>query len=200
MAQALAKTQPAAARELLDRAFALLEESKDGKDFSDLSHDRSSMGASLLPIAELIDPQLVDEFLWRAVSLRRQLAENEQPSPTDRLRSERPDLSDVRLALMLARYDRAVAEVLFAPHSKRLPAEASRQDETATVLSAAAILDPKQAAAMVEGLPDGEVKSEARQRLAKFLSRDETKCWNFIQRRLLMMWVVNEEDIDEDTD
>jgi hypothetical protein len=200
MAQALAKTQPAAARELLDLAFVVLEESKDDKGSTDLGHDRSSVAASLLPIAELIDPELVDEFLWRAVSLRRQLAENDQPSPSDRPRSDRPDLSDVRLALMLARYDRAVAEVLFAPHGKRLPAETSRRDETAAVLSTAAILDPRQAAAMVEGLPDGDVKSEARQRLAKFLSRDETECWNFIQGRLLMMWVVDEEDIEEATD
>lgn len=206
MAQAVAKTQPVAARELLDRAFGAIEELKDRRHANDVMQDPYVMqdparvAPSLLPIAELIDPELVDEFLWRAVSLRRQLAENEQPSPLNRPRSDRIDPSDVRLALVLARYDRAVAEALFAPHGKRLPTEASWRDETDAILYAAAILDPRQAAAMVEGLPDGEVKSEARHRLAKFLTRDENKCWNFVQRRILMMWVIDEEDIDEATD
>jgi hypothetical protein len=199
MAQALAKTQPAAARELLDRAFAVLEESRDSKGSSDMGHDASSVAASLLPIAELIDPQLVDEFLWRAISLRRRLDGSEEPVRPDRPRGDQPDVPDVRLALMLARYDRATAAALFAPHGTRLPTDTSHRDETAAVLSAAAILDPKRAAAMVEGLPDGEAKRDARQRLAKMLTYDENKCWNVIQGRILGMWVVDEEDLG-DTD
>lgn len=194
MAQALAKTQPAVARELLDRAFAVLEASKSSKDFSDPRKDPSAVAASLLPIAEMIDPQSVDEFLWRAISLRRRLDSSEQPGSSGGPRGNRPNLSDVRLALMLARYDRARAAALFAPHGQQLPTDTSHRDETEAVLSVAAILDPKQAAAMVEGLPDGEAKRDARQRLAKFLTRDDSKCWNFIQSRILGMWVVDEED------
>jgi hypothetical protein len=197
MAQALAKTQPAAARELLDRAFAVLEEPKSGKDSSDSRHDFAAVAASLLPIAEMIDPQLVDEFLWRAISLRRRLDGSEEPGRPDRPRGDRPDVPDVRLALMLARYDRAMAAALFAPHATRLPTDTSHRDETAAVLSAAAILDPKRATAMVEGLPDGEAKHDARQRLAKMLTYDEGKCWNVIQGRILEMWVVDEEDLGD---
>jgi hypothetical protein len=65
-------------------------------------------------------------------------------------------------------------------------------------VTAAAVLDPKQAVAIIEGLPDGDAKTNAARRLAKFLALDDDKCWNYIQREVLVLWVVDEEDFGAD--
>jgi hypothetical protein len=199
MAQALAKAQPTVARELLSQAFDVLEESiKDGKDHFDGQHDPSTVAAAFLPVVEQIDPQLVDEFLWRAIALRQNgLNRNQQnnPSPLD---GGSQASSDMRLAMVLARYDRTLADALFASFWKRIPGALSGRGDTGGIVTAAAVLDPKQAVAIIEGLPDGDAKTNAARRLAKFLALDDDKCWNYIQREVLVLWVVDEEDFGAD--
>jgi hypothetical protein len=199
MAQALVNTQPAAARELLERAFEVLEESiKNGKSHFDGQHDSPSVAAAFLPVAEQLDPRLVDEFLWRAISLRQHALTDNGPTNRDRPQGDRPHPRDAYLAMVLARYDRAVAGALFAPNWKRIQGELSDQSETRAALAAAAMLDPKRAVAIVEGLPDGEAKRQAGYGLAKFLALDDDKCWDYIERQLLVLWVVDEEDFGAD--
>src|SRR5262249_25939517 len=73
MAQALGKAKPAQALELLDKAFAVLRAHVDaGNDRFNGMFGASTVAGSLLPAAEEINPQLVPEFLWRAVALRNQ--------------------------------------------------------------------------------------------------------------------------------
>ena len=111
--------------------------------------------------------------------------------------NSRARVPDVRLALMLARYDRTLAEAFLAAHGKQLPANMSSADESEMVLATIAILDPKQAASMVDRLPDGAAKSDAGQRLARFLTCDDAKFWNLIQSRYLMLWIVDQEDFGD---
>ncbi len=74
MAQALAgseKTRPVAA-ELLAAAFDDMASSVEaGKDEFNNMESGAVTAASLLPIAETIDPALVSEYLWRSISFRR---------------------------------------------------------------------------------------------------------------------------------
>ena len=71
-------------------------------------HDPAAVAAALLPVAERIDPRLVPELFWRAVSLH-------APRPVAEVRVRR------RLALLLARYDRSVALAFFEPLADRGP-------------------------------------------------------------------------------
>ncbi len=118
MAQTLAKAQPAVARELLQRAFDVLEQSvKAGKSGLDGQHNPASVAAAFLPVAEQIDPQLIDEFLWRAISLRQHALTENGPTNRGRPESNQPNLRDAYLAMVLARYDRAMAGALaFSPN------------------------------------------------------------------------------------
>ena len=195
MAQALAKAQPAVARQLLERAFKVLEESiKEGKSPFIAQRHAPSVAAAFLPVAEQIDPQLIEEFLWRAISLRQPgLAENGSTSQ-DRPQSEQPNVEDVHLALVLARYDRALADALFA---HRLEADrraafdgmgnAGRTDRGRNVRSPAGRSDCR-------GASGRRGQEPSSQSVANFLVRDDDKCWNYIQREVLALWVVDEED------
>ena len=71
-------------------------------DAAGASHDPASVAAALLPVAERIDPKLVPELFWRAVSLH-------APTAVAETRSE------AVFAMLLARYDRAVALTFFEP-------------------------------------------------------------------------------------
>ena len=74
MAQALAgseKTRPVAA-ELLAEAFDDMARSVEaGQDEFNNMESGAVTAASLLPVAEAIDPALVSEYLWRSISFRR---------------------------------------------------------------------------------------------------------------------------------
>ena len=62
----------------------------------------------MLPVAERIDPGLVDEYLWRSLAMR-------PPRPWETDTGGRLEQADVQLAMMLARYDRDIARSLVEP-------------------------------------------------------------------------------------
>jgi hypothetical protein len=195
MAQALAKSQPTVARELLERALAAIEESlKDDKSPISVMCQAPALAAAFLPVVEQIDPRLVDEFLWRAVALRRHELAGKGSTTPNRPQSEQPNREDVQLAVALVRYDRALAGVLFAPQWKQIGTPLSTGWEGRGTLNAAAMLDPQRTAAIVERRPDDDARQQEGAKLAKFLIMDDDKRWNHIQREILNLWVVDEED------
>ena len=122
MAQALARsetTRPVAA-ELLAAAFDELARSVDaGTDPFNSRESAAVTAASLLPVAEAIDPALVPEYLWRSVSYRRP-----GPGPeSDPSHGRFLDAATAVLAMRIARYDPATAGALLEPVARRLAAD-----------------------------------------------------------------------------
>ena len=75
MALRLAEAGKDSAREVLEGAYETLERSSRGSPANPGSlYNTTSVAAVLLPVAERIDPGLVDEYLWRSLAMR-------QPKP-----------------------------------------------------------------------------------------------------------------------
>ncbi|HEX7378853.1 MAG TPA: carboxypeptidase-like regulatory domain-containing protein, partial [Pirellulales bacterium] len=107
-------------------------------------HDAALTAAALLPIAEKIDPTLVEGYFWRALSWR-----GPWPAPGDFPRNYNMRLTC--LAALIARYDRTIARDLLAPLAARLreaPAEGG------VSMMGLALADPRWAAELVAALPD----------------------------------------------
>ena len=181
MALALSDRDKPTATAWLREAFDLLGRiAASGPPTPGASHDPAAVAASLLPVAERIDPKLVPELFWRAVSFH-------APRPGNEVRS------DALLALLLARYDRTVARSFFKPAAER--ALASPEADLATLFAASAILDPALALRLVDALPDApdltfhHPKNEARLNLAAALARGTPACWDDATSRFLNLWV-----------
>ncbi|HEY1376877.1 MAG TPA: hypothetical protein VGF55_08780, partial [Gemmataceae bacterium] len=189
MAQALAKSNPKEARDLLDRAFAILAEfAATGKDrFNGLYHGAAIAGV-MVPTAEAIDPGLVPEFLWRTVALRpRQAATEADPQ------GGMEYASVGAVALVVARYDHALAMAL-VEEAARYPASQSSGRHNAVL--AAAIADPRRAVALVEALPEGPPKDRAREAVAGMLLADGDRAWRAVHRAVAQ-WYIDDEDFGE---
>src|SRR6185312_332513 len=143
------------------------------------SHDPAAVAAALLPVAERIDPKLVPELFWRAISFH-------APRPGVEIRS------DAVFALLLARYDRPLARAFFEPLADR--ALASGETDLGPLVAAAAILDPFRAVRLIEELPEApdltfhHPKNEARLALAAALVRGAPACWDDATLRFLHLW------------
>jgi hypothetical protein len=75
MALRLAETGKDSAGSVLESAYECLERSAAvSQTKSNSMYDAAAVAGVLLPVAERIDPRLVDECLWRALALR-------QPKP-----------------------------------------------------------------------------------------------------------------------
>jgi hypothetical protein len=185
MAQALAKGKPAEALALLDEAFALLAaQVASGKDQFTNFYDASSLGMLMVPVAEQIDPALTAEFFWRAVSFR-------APAGPDDEHSRMAGAAQAgALALAAARYDRGLAMQLVEDAAGRNTAAYSFR---ANHLPAAALADPRRAAALVEAVPDGPTKEYARRAVAAMLVAEGDAAWRAVHRALAAWWVDDED-------
>jgi hypothetical protein len=139
----------------------------------------------ILPIVERISPERLDEVFWQAVALH------------VRIKTEREDQlarSNIGFECMvLARYDRQVAAVLFEPINSYLRSLAARtgpRDEfDPSFITALGCLDPRSAVTLIESLtPARDYRRphpvhQARRRLAEMLGMPIEKRW----RRLLLM-------------
>jgi Carboxypeptidase regulatory-like domain len=149
MASELAATDPARARTLLDEAFAGLRKvSRDDPD-----RDVSCEMAEVLPLVEWLAPDRLDERLWLTLACRASLV-------------ERPDMNAVHarmiLAMLVSRYDRAMAAVVIAPALERLPellADSSGFNfNNTTTIKALAVYDPRAVVALIKALPESARK------------------------------------------
>jgi uncharacterized GH25 family protein len=189
MAQALARSQPREARSLLDHAFDLLEkQAASGQDMFNNFWDASSLAGLMLPAAESIDPSLVPEFFWRALSLYHS---QRRDGADDQWQLLQQTHALGALALVLARYDREVALVFIDAAGKYKP---SGRMSRSTHLSAAALVEPRRAAALVEKLPEGESKEHARLNVVNMLLAEGDDAWKIVHRDLAQ-WFVDDEEL-----
>ena len=141
MAAALAKTDSAQARSLLDEAFAVLTEPGPGHAYA---------MAWLLPVAERVDPDGVPGYVWRSLA-----------SHTTVSTSVKDDLirDCAVVAALVAAYDREAGAIVFAPVAAALPGmiAGSKRDLSAALrfaVIAAAAYDPRATAELIERIPE----------------------------------------------
>jgi len=111
--------------------------------------------ATILPLVEAADPAAVEEFLWRAVSMR-----GPSFNPLD---STGGGVSDrYLLPLAVARYDRPLAATLFEPgldYARDALPRGGERDATKLCV-VAAMIDPELAVGLIESIP-AEAKRRA---------------------------------------
>lgn len=167
MADTLAATDRREATELLRRAFALLDEAVT-EETNPLITPATAAGA-LVRTAEKIDPSLVPEFFWHAVSFAR-LESDDESQPA---RSERPNGD---LASLLARYDQDVAATIF------LAGDVGEMNSAIRLVP----IDPQRSVQCVESLPalddEGWPRDTFRLLVAEELALPDANFWNRTMR------------------
>ena len=184
------------ARAVLESAYESLERSsRQSEANSNGIYYPSSIAGVLLPVAERVDSGLVDEYLWRSLAMR-------PPNPWETNPRPRMLQADVLLAMMLARYDRSIARSLVDPLARRIEPGAVYYSSRGELFAAAAVIDPKWAAALVEALPDDpdlksqSPKNSARIAIATVLGRAGDRRFRNLQHSFLYLWVPDIEDIN----
>lgn len=169
MAQALAKSDPAAAKAMIDETLALLNrQAAAGEPNYNGQYMGAVCAAVLLEVAEAIDPDLVLEVFWQALALGVAPPAGKAP-PYPGTRSSALGT----LALLVARYDHAIA--------RHLIHEASREPHPVhghhCHILAAALVDPQGAAAMFDQITDAHAKKRIRNTLLAILSSEDDARW-----------------------
>ncbi len=170
VAQALAETDHAAARDLLGTLLRdELSQLVDTDDAVQRGMAPAITVAWLLPIAEQVDPQLARECFWRSLVARR-------PSTGRNDLDNEAGEPETELAKMLSRYDREAARALLEPFAARLPQIAApgattlgawhalfvahnAMQHTQDVVIAAAFIDARWAVELIASLPCSAEKS-----------------------------------------
>jgi hypothetical protein len=201
MAQALSASDKATAAELVGEAFSTLSDLVDGEQREQSSrHEPHGVAAALLPVVESIDPSLVPEYFWRVLSLRRDVTCGSETRVLGRYgEGDRMRLSDPVLAACLARYDRDVAWMVLRPPGDETLERGSREFPR-FYLAALAILDPKAAVGLADGLPeDNEQTRRAKERawseVVWALTRTSQERWDSILEGQLYLWRIGQEDL-----
>jgi hypothetical protein len=196
MALGLVEAGKESAAELLENAFESLERAAEITDPKARSfYDPGPVAAALLPIAERINPERVDEYLWRAMAMRLPVLWDTQPA-------NRAAYVDVQLAIMLARYDRALARSLIEPLTRDTGGRAAFFSGRGELYAAAAVIDPNWAVSLVEAMADdtdlraNSRKNRARLAVAEILGRTGEIRWKKVQSEYLYLWVPDTEDND----
>lgn len=198
MAQAIGAQQREAAIELIERAFAVLdklvqERERNGLgDTDNLGRDQffrylfsaSSLAGTLLPNVESVDPELVPEYFWRAVSFRLPRSGNEQAVGA-------ADRANLILAMTLARYDREVAGAILKPIRARITVFQGSRDAG---LAAAVLVDPQAAVEAVEAIREEKPNCLLRAELAQLLVLKGEPLWRKLQN-MLSLWAIDVEDL-----
>ena len=158
VALGLAEKDQTAAREALDRAVEGIDRLRELGTTVDpgivLQDVRviypTNPAALILPLVERIAPERLAEVFWRAVELHPQVDINRD----DLLRSS--FIGDE--CMLLARYDRDVAAVLFEPMDSYLRSLVTRKNDAAiftpSAITGKACLDPRAAVTLLESLPE----------------------------------------------
>ncbi len=197
MALRLSEARKEAAREVLASAYESLERSSHIIQPKPNSlYYFCSVAAALLPVAEQVDPGLVDEYLWRSLAMRR-------PHPWEAdLNGRMPGQADAPLAMMLARYDRAIAHSLVEPLARDTGPAHAYFSNRGELHAAAAAIDPKWAVALVEAMADDpdlklqSPKNSARLAVANVLGRAGEQRFRKLLSSFLFLWVPDVEDVD----
>jgi hypothetical protein len=198
MALRLSEVGKEPAREVLESAYESLERSSQIiQPKLNSIYYFCCVAAALLRVAERLDPGLVDEYLWRSLAMRR-------PNPwKGDLNGRMPGQADAPLALMVARYDRAIARSLVEPLARGTGPAHAYFSNRGELHAAAAAIDPKWAVALVEAMaddPDIKIKhpkNSARLAVATVLGRAGEQRFRKLQSSFLLLWVRDTEDFDD---
>ena len=198
MAQAIAATDKAAAIELIDEAYSALDQITASGETAIIPG--TEVGAGLLPIVEQVAPDRLGEYLARTLALR-----PAQGDPTGRA-GNATTWSTSALAMMIARYDRALAAWLLEPQLQKTGSHAlafGTDNTTFRILSALAMIDPRRAVELVEALPDdpapgtdpNATKNQARIYVAKALAFHGADRWRYIYQYYSYVWTPDKRNL-----
>jgi hypothetical protein len=138
---------------LLDEAYGLLEQA-GSQGVGSFSDHPAILAAALLPVAERVDPALVERYFWRALALR---------SPRGLRPAENDDAQIVpaALAIFISRYDRETARALVSPIAAQIQALTISENEWIAKIAwaALAVVDVEWAQSLIDSLPDAPNKS-----------------------------------------
>ena len=186
MALAVADVRKPQATSWLREAFDLLADRADlPSPSSETTQVPAAVAAALLPVAERVDPSLVPELFWRAVSFH---------APSDDIRTE------AVFAMLLARYDRKTGLAFFEPLAERTLTTSVNDLEP--LIDAAVVIDPALAGRLVERLPEPpdlsfhHPKNMARLAYADALARPAPDCWDEDTVEFLHLWLPRPPDVD----
>lgn len=152
-ARALADSDPATARALLRESVEKLVR----LEYSPASPPSPAvLLARLLPLVARLDPDRASSCMWLALSRRSPLPVRERPPVMAYAGRRYLDLAE--LAALTSRYDRAAAEVVFAPVAARLPglvdAPWGLGQEGPPTFRAAGTFDARAARVLLDALPE----------------------------------------------
>jgi hypothetical protein len=187
MALALAKSKPKEALGLLDEAFTILAKKADsGVDRFNNYWDAAGLAGLSVRVAEQIDPALVPEFLWRALSF---LPSRYKDGPRDPAGNHVGSVGT--LALTLSRYDRKLALDLLdtagAPPRENIYGAVN-------LFRVAALVDPDRAVAMLKKLPPGREADYMRDAVVTALLA-EGEARERLIHHALAQWYIDDEDL-----
>ncbi|APW59122.1 carboxypeptidase-like regulatory domain-containing protein [Paludisphaera borealis] len=161
-ARALADSDPRAARELL---FESVEKLGKLDQIQAAQPAPAVVLARLVPLAVRLDPDRAPSCLWLALSRRPPLPDRELSPVLPDVRQRYLDLAE--LAALTSRYDRAAAEVVFAPVAARLAAlddePCGLGNEGPAIFRAAGAFDARAARALLDALPEDPPPLDGRQ-------------------------------------
>src|SRR5207237_598057 len=100
------------------------------------------------------------------------------------------EMADAALAMVLARYDRAVARLLVEAAAKRTQKLTGRME---AYFTAAILIDPRWAVRLLEDLPEGREKDHARLTVTRMLTREGEEFWRKVHSHLAL-WAPDTED------
>jgi hypothetical protein len=201
MADALPERDRAQAQALLAQAFARFADRDAGRRRGVWSlPGEPVLAASLLPIVERVDPDHLEEYVWRAAALRWFLrtVEEADAERDESWRELRRLEASAALAFYLVRYDRALARAILRPLA--VPSVftlgttgpvSTRRGLRALVLRTAARLDPAWAVELLGAVDDAD---SARIALAEALVLSEAELLSKARKDLFSLENVFSDD------
>lgn len=189
VAHGAARRDAAQAKLLLHEAYELLERaSASGMDRDSAPEHPAVLAAALLPVAERIDPELVEPCLWRAMALRpprvRPGANNSSPAVV------------AAFAMFISRYDRDAARAVAAllTERARLMVGDDEYFSARYTWSALAAVDARWAESLMEAMPEPSTldlraaKNVARRHMAETLEPSAGTWWHKLYERVLSIY------------
>ncbi len=190
MARALANEDNAASLALLDLAFDQVEQFQDDRQ---TYSSPACVAAVLLEAAEKVAPARLQEYVWRAVSLRKPLLDERGEGSGGRF--------DANLALSLARYDRTAAAAVLARALASFNVSDADTLRQAFLTMALALIDPARAGSLVEAMPDDPglertlPKNAARLYTSEILGKHGNTRWQTTRQWGISLWKPEGSDL-----
>jgi hypothetical protein len=186
---------------LLNEAFTLLEDAnRSDHDMWNGLTMACTTAAGLLPIVERVDPTLLIPCIWRTLVMRPALRPEGDP------REQIPLIADLRVAAMIARYDRRVArQILDSFIQTDLPRFADMNEYESftmeTLMQAATYISPYQATSLIGQISEqsnGRMtwRDQARLIVAGILSRPSGELrWKRLERTFLHILPLDQDEV-----